>query len=106
MWLMGCLMAPTGVLLGYRGPGALLLGFVMVACLAHLACASDVPVVESGDGPPSPEQRRLRRLRIGAACPAAFAMSGTMMFFCSGHFCEFSGLQYTSPFIGFDDMEW
>lgn len=26
------------------------------------------------------------------------------LFFCSGHFCEFSGLQYASAFIGFDDM--
>jgi phosphatidylinositol glycan class O len=33
-------------------------------------------------------------------------MMGLQLFFCSGHFCEFSGLQYASAFIGFDSMVW
>jgi hypothetical protein len=36
----------------------------------------------------------------------AWSMVAVQLFFCSSHFCEFSGLQYTSSFIGFEDMEW
>jgi phosphatidylinositol glycan class O len=36
----------------------------------------------------------------------AWSMAAVQLFFCSSHFCEFSGLQYTSSFIGFEDMEW
>jgi len=40
---------------------------------------------------------------IGAGC---WSMMSMQLFFCSGHFCEFSGLQYASAFIGFDSMVW
>jgi phosphatidylinositol glycan class O len=36
----------------------------------------------------------------------AWGLMALQLFFCSGHFCEFSGLQYASAFIGFDDMVW
>ncbi len=41
---------------------------------------------------------------IGGAC--ALHVLGAAAFFASGHFCEFTGLQYASPFIGFDEMDW
>jgi phosphatidylinositol glycan class O len=37
---------------------------------------------------------------------AVWLLMSSQLFFCSQHFCEFTGLQYTSPFIGFDDMEY
>jgi phosphatidylinositol glycan class O len=40
---------------------------------------------------------------VGAGC---WSMMSMQLFFCSGHFCEFSGLQYASAFIGFDRMVW
>lgn len=36
----------------------------------------------------------------------ALHIVGCAAFFASGHFCEFTGLQYASPFIGFDEMDW
>eukprot|EP00967_Tisochrysis_lutea_P058111 scaffold73837_cov19-Tisochrysis_lutea.AAC.2 len=41
---------------------------------------------------------------VGGAC--ALYILGAAAFFASGHFCEFTGLQYASPFIGFDEMDW
>jgi phosphatidylinositol glycan class O len=37
---------------------------------------------------------------------ALWLLMSSQLFFCSQHFCEFTGMQYTSPFIGFDDMEY
>lgn len=44
-----------------------------------------------------------------AACISGsclWSIMGVTFFFTSGHFCEFTGIQYSSPFIGFDAMEW
>ena len=42
--------------------------------------------------------------------PLLWSLMATQLFFCSGHWCEFSGLQYNSAFIGYDDdggdVEW
>ncbi|KAG2500532.1 hypothetical protein HYH03_001309 [Edaphochlamys debaryana] len=41
---------------------------------------------------------------VAAGC--LLSAAGAQAFFLSGHFCEFSGLQYDSPFVGFDRMAW
>lgn len=42
---------------------------------------------------------------LGLGC-GFWSMYALQLFFCSGHFCEFSGLQYNASFIGFDDVQW
>jgi hypothetical protein len=43
---------------------------------------------------------------VDVAGSGTWGMMGLQLFFCSSHFCEFSGLQYTSAFIGFNNMVW
>jgi len=40
------------------------------------------------------------------AAGAILNLLGLQFFYCSGHFCEFSGLQYQAPFIGFEHATW
>lgn len=61
-------------------------------------------LASSTAGPPSMNDNA--SVTWGVTCPVCWAVVGVMLFYCTGHFCEFSGLQYASPFIGFDDMEW
>lgn len=75
-------------------------GYDVTAATATEASA----IAASTAGPPSINDNA--SVTWGVICPVCLAMVGVMLFYCTGHFCEFSGLQYTSPFIGFDDMEW
>jgi hypothetical protein len=153
---------PVVLLLGYTGPGHLLLGLVQAICFVALlqqrfaadvlsaAChelaaggrgpGADQQQQQDGVAPPpadhpsgradAPAQGRLARLlaRLSASRRAArqevrvavaqgqgqhcgvgavaWMTFGMQFFFCTQHFCEFTGLHYTSPFVGFDDMEW
>jgi len=100
VWLLGCVMAPVTVLLGHRGPLAVLCGLGMVAALtAVLVTRQSLRLRRLADGahddvplPIAPIGRGVEDL-LGVAGPAIWAMSGSMLFFCTGHFCEFSGLQ-------------
>lgn len=48
------------------------------------------------------------RAAVRACMAGALALHAvsSALFFATGHFCEFTGLQYASPFIGYDTMEW
>lgn len=65
----------------------------------------------SGDAALRCEQQQQAHL-MSCALPrvvgSSFALHilGTAAFFASGHFCEFTGLQYAAPFIGFDEVDW
>lgn len=82
--------APVTLLLGYKGPLMMAMSVAQLVALLQVlkshACAGTItrPVVGG----------------------VLLAMLGVHGFFRTGHFCEFSGLQYTSSFIGFDDMDW
>lgn len=41
-----------------------------------------------------------------AALSLLLCLLGSNAFFLTGHFCEFSGLQYDSPFVGYDTMSY
>lgn len=122
IWLMGCMMAPVAVLLGQRGPLVILCGLVMVASMTAVLIVRQrlrihrLLAMEEEEGFNTMKDRRrmeshstggrarssgtsgardvaFEQDMLGVAGPAMWAMSGAMLFFCSGHFCEFSGLQ-------------
>jgi hypothetical protein len=128
LWLTAAAAGPVVVLWGYKGPAIMALGLGQALCLAALlavrrrACAQ--AAAPSGGGataaPPStvlallewpsprsgPAAARTPLPDDAAPLAAHFLGAfGLQLFFCSGHFCEFSGLQYASSFVGFDDMD-
>ncbi|KIY92587.1 hypothetical protein MNEG_15376 [Monoraphidium neglectum] len=103
---------------GYKGPTIVFLGLLQALCLLALLAVRQRAIglaaaAAAAPPPPPPATPPLER-RDGSAggapddfAPLAaslFGMHGLQLFYCSGHFCEFSGLQYASSFIGFDDM--
>jgi hypothetical protein len=163
---------PLVLLLGYAGPGTLLIGMVQCVCFVGLlqqryaadllsaAChqpGSGSPVA-AGEADRCSQAEPKQQQQLGAGCGAvegrassstgaaglgrlrlllaglagskeaagrdlqlavlqgrgqycgvggvAWMIFGMQLFFCTQHFCEFTGLQYTSPFVGFDDVEW
>lgn len=132
LWLVASMSGAVTMVLGYKGPAIVFLGAAQALCLVCLLAARKqarrLPSAGAAAGGPLwallawPDVHPAagRQLRQGAAAPDGgpppddslalaafmFGMYGLQLFFCSGHFCEFSGLQYASSFIGFDDMEW
>ncbi|GLI67798.1 hypothetical protein VaNZ11_012086, partial [Volvox africanus] len=102
--------AVVSLLLGRRGPAIMLLLWVNGLAIFGLLLAagrlrSSRRVVQQDvsaeAGPPSGPAAGLE-----VAAGALLAALSTHAFFLTGHFCEFSGLQYDSPFVGFDHMSW
>ena len=92
--LSGCtaaLLAPAVVVLG---PGRML---VVVLGLAESACAWTVVCGSSTCRGPAGGLERGR----ASAAGVLWALLGTQLFFCTGHFCEFAGLQTAAG-----DMRW
>ncbi|GFR50068.1 hypothetical protein Agub_g12210 [Astrephomene gubernaculifera] len=56
--------------------------------------------------PPPPAAAAVQAAPLEAAAGCLLALLGSHAFFLTGHFCEFSGLQYDSPFVGFERMTW
>ena len=89
LWFLASSSASVTMLLGKNGPLCILLGLITASCILFICCIS------------SPTSH-IHPARI--ALPVCWSILSIVLFFCSGHFCEFSGLQYTSPFIGFDSV--
>lgn len=82
--IAGCLLAPVVLLMGRIGPLLGILGMLEIVCFFKLAVyLSCTPEFVTG----------------------MLALFSTQLFFFTGHFCEFSGLQFVSVFTGFDDFE-
>ncbi|KAI8464250.1 MAG: hypothetical protein J3K34DRAFT_492384 [Monoraphidium minutum] len=133
LWLVAAASGPVIMVLGYKGPAIIFLGAAQAACLLALlslraraiAAGSAAPAPVGGgagwlalalEWPAAPRGggRPAQGAAAGAAAPddasglaaLLFGMYALQLFFCSGHFCEFSGLQYASSFIGYDEMIW
>jgi phosphatidylinositol glycan class O len=130
LWLLAALTGPLVLVLGYRGPATVLLALVQgvasLALLSLLAAARRRGEVGGGGGAHSRRIVAKHQAEGEEAAPAssssttttttastavvsgagatAWALASAQLFFCSAHFCEFSGLQYASAFIGYDDM--
>ena len=110
LWLAAAAAGPVVMVLGHKGPALALLALLQaVAVVALLALHREARAASA----PEPAAKR-RRAGDGASSAEGddrapltallFGMHCLQLFFCSGHFCEFSGLQYASSFIGFDEM--
>ena len=116
--LIAVLATPLAILLGSRGPSIVVLGVIQTSVSIGLT-GQVLKARHQSNGPTSikllgenkAEQedydllmRPLREyvfLSVGLV-----SMQGNQLFFNSGHFCEFSGLQYTAAFVGFDEVQW
>jgi hypothetical protein len=132
LWVVASAAGPVVMLWGYKGPAIMALGLCQALCLvsllslrqrARLAGSSGAHSSAAGSSPlpalsalvewPASSTPSGGEGGSGVAPPDDFVPStahffgayGLQLFFCSGHFCEFSGLQYSSSFVGFDDME-
>lgn len=98
------LVAPVvGLLFGAQGPLVVLLtGGGLGCCLGLTAC------VDGGGRGLGGERGGMGWQSVGAMLGAALTAHsmGAALFFCSGHWAAFTGLQYASPFIGWDAMQW
>jgi hypothetical protein len=122
LWLCASLAAPLVMVLGFKGPATMLLALLQAAGLCKLLRLRSAAVGFVTAAAPAPSDRSTSNKRVtmssaealGAGddgcCSVvgagAWGLMALQLFFCSGHFCEFSGLQYASAFIGFDDMVW
>jgi hypothetical protein len=124
MWLVASSSGCVTILLGYKGPASLLLAVLEVTCLLGLLAVRQAARrggSRPGGGKGSPDAGALLAFLEWpsgiAGCGGQQAgddfapltafflgMFGLQLFFCSGHFCEFSGLQYASSFVGFEEM--
>ncbi|KAG2426988.1 hypothetical protein HXX76_012772 [Chlamydomonas incerta] len=86
------------LLLGPRGPAVVLLLVVQgaSALVLMLHAAANTPCRPTASA----------AAVVAAAAGCLLSLLGGQAFFLTGHFCEFSGLQYDSPFVGFDHMTW
>eukprot|EP00878_Enallax_costatus_P014893 GHUV01015589.1.p1 GENE.GHUV01015589.1~~GHUV01015589.1.p1 ORF type:complete len:415 (+),score=123.32 GHUV01015589.1:352-1596(+) len=129
LWLCAAFAAAHTMVLGYRGPATMLLAVIQGACCcimlrAHSAAHGELIgttqanlLKDAGKGETNPSlhsndcsksdsvtsetgAKQLQNV-VGAG---VWGMMSLQLFFCSSHFCEFSGLQYASAFIGFDNM--
>ncbi|KAF8072619.1 hypothetical protein HT031_000279 [Scenedesmus sp. PABB004] len=121
VWLCACCGAALAMVLGFKGPATLLLAAVQAGCVVRLlllhrdagafAAAARRAAPARGAGakaataPPAAQAGGGGSGGVLCALGAgSWGMQALGLFFCSGHFCEFSGLQYASAFIGFDAM--
>eukprot|EP00798_Chlamydomonas_sp_ICE-L_P021912 gene21912-28954_t len=108
--VVAVLCAPIALLLGFKGPQTVMLALAMgssIICMLTMQWRLDQGVARlqrtagqlapSGRGAVTPSYDDL-------ASPVVWSLAGASLFFSSSHFCEFSGLQYSSAFIGFDDV--
>jgi phosphatidylinositol glycan class O len=128
LWLCAVLAAPLVMVLGFKGPATMLLALLQAAglckllrlrsaALSFICCTAQrsstgqqgslnllqpIPDAVPGAASTAPEFDGFCSV-VGAG---AWGLMALQLLFCSGHFCEFSGLQYASAFIGFDDMVW
>ncbi|KAG2425616.1 hypothetical protein HYH02_014990 [Chlamydomonas schloesseri] len=104
--------AVLALLLGPCGPAIVLLLVVQGVCLLELLLQQQPAVSPQKPGalaqlataPPPRSSAAVAVLAAAAGC--LLSLLGGQAFFLTGHFCEFSGLQYDSPFVGFDHMTW
>jgi hypothetical protein len=121
LWLCGALAAGLVMVLGYKGPATMLLALLQAVGMCRLlrlraAAARACAVLQLGGGHGSGRAAGSRAASssaggdddrgVSVVAAGAWGMMSLQLFFCSGHFCEFSGLQYASAFIGFDSMVW
>jgi hypothetical protein len=106
LWLVAALSGPVVMVLGYKGPMLLLLSMVQgLALLTLVQLQQSAGRQFEGHQQDEGKGGHAGQRQLTAA-PGLWSMFALQLFFCSGHFCEFSGLQYTSSFIGYDEMEW
>lgn len=113
VWLSAVFSAALVMVLGYKGPA-----MMMLAVIQGICCCLLLRVHAAANRYAQQGNALLRNAGQASICDStsgdlnsivgsgAWAMMTLQLFFCSGHFCEFSGLQYASAFIGFDDMIW
>lgn len=122
LWLCAVLAAPLVMVLGFKGPATMLCALLQAVGLCVLLQLNRAATLfvqsrsapSSGDavGTAGGSQQVASSVgpRDDGCCSVvgagAWGLMALQLFFCSGHFCEFSGLQYASAFIGFDDMVW
>jgi phosphatidylinositol glycan class O len=132
LWLCAVLSGPLVIVLGFKGPATMLLAWLQATGLCKLlrlkAAADAYPgqAVKLSQSSSSAQQQQQQASPVNGAVAGvagggvgvvddgccsvvssgAWGLMALQLFFCSGHFCEFSGLQYASAFIGFDDMVW
>lgn len=104
------------LLLGPGGPAVVLLlavqGASLLALLLHAAANTRWLHRQPKSNPTAPAGAATAPLPpaavavVAAAVGCLLSLLGGQAFFLTGHFCEFSGLQYDSPFVGFDHMTW
>eukprot|EP00879_Flechtneria_rotunda_P007215 GHRR01007571.1.p1 GENE.GHRR01007571.1~~GHRR01007571.1.p1 ORF type:complete len:822 (+),score=275.91 GHRR01007571.1:584-3049(+) len=113
-WLCASTAAVLIMVLGYKGSLTMLLAFLQAACACNLLQAASARVhyasaVLQSTAPDKLQQQiddsahNSHLLVVGSGL---WGMMSLQLFFCSGHFCEFSGLQYASAFTGVDSMVW
>jgi hypothetical protein len=115
------LLAPWCLALGYRGPALAALSVGALACAAGLsaAMARASAVAEAAVSGPPPSAPAVASGRVGgrgsaaagllrcadaALAPGLALHVPLLLFFGTGHFCEFSGLQYAASFVGYDSL--
>lgn len=120
LWLCAVLAAPPIMVLGFKGPATMLLALLQAAGLCKLLRLRNAAASFTAAASPRDSSKQsmhgsicsVPQMAAGddACCSVvgagAWGLMALQLFFCSGHFCEFSGLQYASAFIGFDDMVW
>lgn len=110
IWLCAVFSAALVMVLGYKGPATMLLAMVQAGCCCALlrlhAAATRAADDEASDRTPLQQQANASSSMQSVVGGGLWGMMGLQLFFCSSHFCEFSGLQYASAFIGFDSMVW
>lgn len=126
LWVCAVLAAPVMTVLGFKGPATMLLALLQAVGLCRLLRlqrAASAFVAAACQDPLPPHQQQESATASATASPlaatavcedgccsvvgaGAWGLMALQLFFCSGHFCEFSGLQYASAFLGFDDMVW
>lgn len=131
VWLCTAFAAAQIMVLGYKGPATMLLAIIQGACCCVMLCAHsaahcdiigssqanllkhaghDGHTLDTGSGARSKLSHITSKdsgRDFGVQCVVGsglWSMMSLQLFFCSSHFCEFSGLQYASAFIGVDNM--
>jgi hypothetical protein len=108
-WLCAVFAASLVMVLGYKGPATMLAALVQAGCccvLLRLHAAATWAVAGGPACTVRPQQQQASSSLQSVVGGGVWGMMGLQLFFCSSHFCEFSGLQYASAFIGFDSMVW
>jgi hypothetical protein len=104
VWLPATFAAALVMVLGYKGPATMLAALLQASgcCVLLRLHASATRAA----GRTQPQQQQEASSLHSVVGGGMWGMMGLQLFFCSSHFCEFSGLQYASAFIGFDSMVW